>query len=168
MSSRTPTEVFAPPPVEQAWTLPADEVIAGLDSDARIGLSSAEAAARLVRYGRNELVERDRKPVWQLFLEQFTNAMIIVLIVAAIITLLLGDLKDTIVILLIVILNGVVGFVQEYRAEQAMAALKRMTSPTAHVIRDGSTVSVPASEIVPGDIVRLDAGDVVTADMRLL
>ncbi len=93
--------------------------------------------------------------------------MIIVLLVAAVITALLGDLKDTAVILAIVVLNGVVGFVQEYRAEQAIDALKAMSSPTARVVRDGETLLVPAPELVPGDLVRLDAGDIVTADLRL-
>ncbi len=150
------------------WARDAADVAADLGSDPVRGLSGDEAAARLVRFGRNELVERWKKPTWRLLVEQFTNAMIIVLMVAAVITALLGDLKDTIVILAIVVLNGIVGFVQEYRAEQALDALKRMASPTARVVRDGETVLVPAPEVVPGDLVRLDAGDIVTADLRLL
>ena len=150
------------------WAIEAADVAASLDSDPVRGLSGDEAAARLVRFGRNELVERWKKPTWRLLLEQFTNAMIVVLLVAAVITALLGDLKDTVVILAIVVLNGIVGFVQEYRAEQALDALKRMASPTARVVRDGETVLVPAPEVVPGDLVRLDAGDIVTADLRLL
>ena len=150
------------------WARDAADVAADLGSDPVRGLSGDEAAARLVRFGRNELVERWKKPTWRLLVEQFTNAMIIVLMVAAVITALLGDLKDTVVILAIVVLNGIVGFVQEYRAEQALDALKRMASPTARVVRDGETVLVPAPEVVPGDLVRLDAGDIVTADLRLL
>jgi Ca2+-transporting ATPase len=152
----------------RAWTRDAAEVAAALGTDPARGLSADEAAARLARYGRNELVERGKKPTWRLLLEQFTNAMIVVLMVAAVITALLGDLKDTVVILAIVVLNGIVGFVQEYRAEQALDALKRMASPTARVVRDGETILVPAPEVVPGDLVRLDAGDIVTADLRLL
>ena len=152
----------------RAWAVDAAEVAAALATDPGRGLSAPEAAARLLRYGRNELVERGRKPPWRLLLEQFTNAMIVVLIVAAVITALLGDLKDTVVILAIVVLNGIVGFVQEYRAEQALEALKRMASPTARVVRDGETLLVPAPEVVPGDLVRLDAGDIVTADLRLV
>jgi Ca2+-transporting ATPase len=158
-----PTETAARP-----WAIDAADVAAALGTDPERGLSAEEAAARLLRFGRNELVEHGKKPPWRLLLEQFTNAMIIVLIVAAAITALLGDLKDTIVILAIVVLNGVVGFVQEYRAEKALDALKRMSSPTARVVRDGETILVPAPELVPGDLVRLDAGDIVTADLRLL
>ncbi len=154
--------------IERPWAVDGATVVAALETDPERGLAAAEASARLERYGRNELVERGRKPPWRLFVEQFTNAMIIVLLVAALITALLEDLKDTIVILAIVILNGIVGFVQEYRAEQALDALKRMASPTARVVRDGETIVVPAPEVVPGDLVRLDAGDVVVADLRLL
>ena len=157
-----------PAAVSRPWALDGAAVATALETDPERGLTAAEAADRLVRYGRNELVEQGRKPPWRLLLEQFTNAMIIVLLVAAVITALLGDLKDTVVILAIVILNGIVGFVQEYRAEQALDALKRMASPTARVVRDGETVLVPGPEVVPGDLVRLDAGDIVTADLRLL
>jgi len=159
------------PPIDPAsrpWTREAADVAAALDTDPARGLTPDEAASRLLRFGRNELIEHGKKPPWRLLLEQFTNAMIIVLLVASVITALLGDYKDTVVILAIVILNGIVGFVQEYRAEQALDALKRMASPTARVVRDGETVLVPAPEVVPGDLVRLDAGDIVTADMRLL
>jgi Ca2+-transporting ATPase len=159
------------PPIDPAarpWTREAADVAAAFDTDPARGLTAEEAASRLARYGRNELVERRKKPPWRLFLEQFTNAMIIVLLVASVITYALGDVKDTVVILAIVVLNGVVGFVQEYRAEQALDALKRMSSPTARVVRGGEAVLVPAPEVVPGDLVRLDAGDIVTADLRLL
>jgi Ca2+-transporting ATPase len=154
--------------VERPWAIDAAAVAAALETDPEHGLAAADAAERLLVHGPNALVESGKKPVWRLFVEQFTNAMIIVLLVAALITALLGDLKDTIVILAIVILNGVVGFVQEYRAEQALAALKRMASPSARVVRDGEAGQLPAPEVVPGDLVRLEAGDVVTADMRLL
>ena len=150
------------------WTIEARDVAVALESDPEAGLAPEEAQARLERHGPNELRARAIKPAWRLFVEQFTNAMILVLIGAAIITAAIGDLKDTAVILAIVGLNGVVGFVQEYRAEKAMDALKRMTSPSTRVIRGGVTAVVPATELVPGDIVRLNAGDVVTADLRLL
>ena len=158
----------APDAAARPWAREIADVAAALGTDPARGLTADEAAARLARFGRNELLERGKRPLWRLVLEQFTNAMIVVLIVAAIITALLDDLKDTLVILAIVVLNGIVGFVQEYRAEQALAALKRMASPTARVVREGETVLVPAPEVVPGDLVRLDAGDVVTADLRLL
>ena len=150
------------------WTIEASAVAVAFDSDPVAGLAADEARLRLDRHGPNELRARAVKPAWRLFVEQFTNAMILVLIGAAIITAAIGDLKDTAVILAIVALNGIVGFIQEYRAEKAMDALLQMTSPSARVIRGGETTMVPATELVPGDIVRLDAGDVVTADLRLL
>ncbi|MEX2182969.1 MAG: cation-translocating P-type ATPase [Chloroflexota bacterium] len=152
----------------EAWRQDAADVATALGTDVENGLTAAEASTRLGSYGPNELRAKAVRPVWRLFLEQFTNAMILVLIGAAAITAAIGDLKDTVIILAIVILNGVVGFVQEYRAERAMDALKRMTSPSARVVRDGVTAMVAATDLVPGDIVRLDAGDVVTADMRLM
>ncbi len=115
------------------WAIQGTEVAASLATDTSRGLTSAEAAARLAIHGPNELAARGVKPVWVLFAEQFASAMIVVLLAAAVITALLGDLKDTFVILAIVVLNGIVGFVQEYRAEQALAALRRLTSPTARV-----------------------------------
>jgi len=152
----------------EAWRLDAGAVTDDLCSSPESGLTADEAASRLARYGPNALRAKTVRPAWRLLLEQFTNAMILVLIGAAAITAALGDLKDTVVILAIVALNGIVGFVQEYRAERAMDALKRMTSPSARVVRDARTEQVPATNLVPGDIVRLDAGDIVTADMRLI
>ena len=98
-----------------------------------------EAERRLAEHGPNELVEEPPKPAWRLLLEQFANTMIVVLIVAAGVTLAIGDLRDTIVILVIVVLNAVIGFVQEYRADRAMTALKGMTAPSARVTRDSVT-----------------------------
>ena len=154
--------------VREPWAVDAPEVVAALGSDADRGLDPDEARHRLIAHGPNELEERAAKSAWRLLAEQFTNAMILVLLGAAAITAAIGDLKDTAIILVIVALNGIIGFVQEYRAEQAMDALKRMTSPSARVVRAGVTIVVPAAELVPGDLVRLDAGDVVTADMRLI
>ena len=149
------------------WAIDGSAVAASLKTDAALGLTLADAAERLVRFGPNELVDRGRKPPWRLFVEQFTNTMIVVLMVAAAVTALIGNLKDTLVIIAIVVLNGVIGFVQDFRAEQAMAALKQMTSPTARVVRDGEVAEVPAAALVPGDLVRFETGDVVAADVRL-
>jgi Ca2+-transporting ATPase len=157
-----------PSPPLQAWRLEAAVVAAQLGVDASGGLDPSDARARLDRYGPNALVEQKQRPAWRLLLDQFTSPMIIVLLVAAAITAVIGDTKDTLVILAIVVFNGVVGFVQEYRAEQAMDALKRMSSPEARVVRDGETRLVPARDVVPGDIVLLEQGDIVTADLRLL
>ena len=154
--------------VRDPWGVDAPEVIAALGSDADRGLDPDDARHRLIVHGPNELVERAATSAWRLLAEQFTNAMILVLLGAAAITAAIGELKDTAIILVIVALNGIIGFVQEYRAERAMEALKRMTSPSARTVRAGVTSVVPAAELVPGDLVRLDAGDVVTADMRLI
>jgi Ca2+-transporting ATPase len=150
-----------------AWhRLGLDEVRERLDAPAS-GLSADEAERRLARVGPNELVETGRKTILSMLLDQFRDFMILVLIVAAIVSGVLGEPVDTIAIVVIVVLNAVLGFVQEYRAEQAMAALKRMASPSATVVRDGTARTMRATQLVPGDLVRLAAGDVVPADLRL-
>ena len=145
-----------------------DDVVVHLASHEQLGLTGEEAARRLAQYGRNELQERPRPSFLQLVLAQLNNFVIILLIVAAVISALLGDWVEAGAILLIVVLNAVLGVVQESRAEQALAALKKMASPEAHVLRDGVHRSVPASELVPGDLVLLEAGNFVPADLRLL
>ncbi len=132
------------------------------------GLTSAEAARRLEAYGPNALREAEKRPLVLLFLDQFKDFMILVLLAASVVSGLIGEAKDTIAILVIVLLNAVIGFVQEYRAEKAMAALKRMAVPTATVLRDGDLATVPAVDIVPGDVAVLEAGQIVPADMRLV
>jgi P-type Ca2+ transporter type 2C len=154
--------------VERPWAMPAEAVAAGLATDPAVGLTAEEAASRLQRVGPNELVERGRQPAWRLLAEQFANTMILVLVAAAVVTAVIGDLKDTAVILAIVVLNAVVGFVQEYRAEQAMAALKAMAAPSVQVVRDGHVRLVPAAGLVPGDMVLLAQGDLLAADLRLV
>ncbi|MFA7424044.1 MAG: cation-translocating P-type ATPase [Desulfosarcinaceae bacterium] len=146
--------------------LDADGAARTLESSPR-GLTDAAARERLTQYGLNELVEKRRKPAWRMFLDQFKDFMILVLIAAAVVSGLLGEPADTIAIVVIVLLNAVLGFVQEYRAEKAMAALKKMASPTAAVIRNGRTTSIAAADLVPGDVVMLEAGNVVPADLRL-
>jgi P-type Ca2+ transporter type 2C len=157
----------APGPI-QAWRLEADEVAAALETRLDAGLGRASAQERLERFGPNELVEQRGRPAWRLFVDQFTSPMILVLIAAALVTTAIGHTKDTLVIMAIVIFNGVVGFAQEYRAEAAMDALKQLSSPDARVVRDGGVRPVPAAEVVPGDIVLLEQGDIVTADLRLV
>jgi Ca2+-transporting ATPase len=132
------------------------------------GLSKEEAERRLKKYGPNELVEKKKKGPFIMFLDQFRDFMIIVLIVAAAISALVGDLKDTITIAIILVLNAIIGFVQEFRAERAMEALKRLAAPTATVIRDGVPLHIKAFELVPGDLVILEAGRIVPADLRLI
>ena len=132
------------------------------------GISSEEALKRLKECGLNELKEKKKKTPLMMFLDQFRDFMILVLIAASVVSGIIGEPSDTLAIAVIVILNAVIGFIQEYRAEKAMAALKKMSAPTATVIRDGVHAGISASEIVPGDIVLLDAGSFVPADMRLL
>src|SRR5688572_23603678 len=132
------------------------------------GLSKEVVEKKLSEFGPNELQEKKKKPLLLVFLNQFKDFMIAVLIAAAIISGIAGDLADTIIILVIVLLNAIVGFVQEYRAEKAMEALKKMAAFNVQVIRDGIQVSIPAQDLVPGDLVILEAGNVVSADMRLI
>jgi Ca2+-transporting ATPase len=149
-------------------TLSAAEATARLAVDPECGLPSAEAARRAATYGPNEIPESQRRGVWRMLLEQFTDFMILVLIAAAIISGLIGDPEDTLAIVVIVLLNGLVGFIQEYRAERAVAALKLLAAASATVRRDGHVVDAPAAQLVPGDLVQLGAGNVVPADLRLL
>jgi Ca2+-transporting ATPase len=149
-------------------TLNIDEVIDRLKSNIDHGLSSSQLIDRLAEHGSNRLHETARRSPWRMLLNQFTEFMIVVLIVAAIISGLLGDIGDTIFIIVIVFLNALVGFIQEYRAERAMAALKKMSEASARVIRNGEVQTVHASELLPGDLVLLEAGNVVPADLRLL
>ena len=131
------------------------------------GLPSAEIEERQKQYGKNELIEKKRVSVLVLLLRQFKDVMVIILLLAAVISLAVGDFKDAIVILIIVLLNAIIGFVQEYRAEKALEALKKMSSLTATVRRGGAIVQLAASELVPGDILLLEAGMSVPADIRL-
>jgi len=131
------------------------------------GLTSDEVLRRLEHYGLNALIEKRRKPLWMMFLDQFRDFMILVLMAAAVVAGVIGELSDTIAIAVIVLLNAILGFVQEYRAEKAMAALKKLAAPSATVIRDGRPGSIPAEQLVPGDIILLEAGNVIPADIRL-
>jgi Ca2+-transporting ATPase len=151
-----------------AHARPAAEVLRTLAVEPTHGLTAAEAATRLVQHGPNALVEGRRRGPVRMFLDQFTDFMIVVLLIAAVVSGAIGDVTDTVVILVIVVLNAVIGFIQEYRAEAAIAALRQMTAPVARVLRDGRSHSIPAQELVPGDIVLLEAGAVVPADVRLL
>ncbi len=144
-----------------------NEVIEDLSSSFE-GLSSSEAQKRLEEYGLNELLEKKKKTPLEMLLDQFKDFMIIVLIAAAIVSGVLGEAADTIAIVVVVVLNAILGFVQEYRAEKAMAALKKMAAQFATVIRDDKLINIPASEIAPGDVIVLEAGKIVPADMRLI
>ncbi len=149
-------------------TLDADEVVGRLESDAFEGLSAKEAAHRLEEYGPNELAPQEHEPAWRKFVAQFNDFMIWVLLAAAVFSAIEGQVPEAVAIAAILLLNGILGFVQEYRAEQALDALKQMSAPTATVIRDGKERTVPSAELVPGDLVVLEAGDRIPADGRLV
>lgn len=145
-----------------------DEVLKKLDTGILSGLSNSEADVRLRQYGRNELKEKPRPTFLKMVIDQLDNFVVILLIVASVISALLGDWVEAGAILLIIVLNAVLGVIQESRAEESLAALKKMASPEAQILRDGRRISVPASEIVPGDIVFLESGNYVPADIRLV
>ncbi len=152
----------------KAWHALAPQVVAAefktsLDS----GLSNQAAAQRLAEAGYNELKERPRPGFWSKLLAQFNNFVVIILIVASLISLVLGDYLEAAAILTIVVLNTILGVVQESKAEQALASLQKMAAPDAHVVRDGRRQTIPSREVVPGDIVILETGNYVPADLRL-
>ena len=152
-----------------SWhALPVDQVAAHLNIRADKGLSSEEAEHRRQQYGPNQLTEAPPVTFWQMLWEQFNNFVVIMLLVAALISAVLGDWVEAAAIMAIVILNATLGVVQERRAEQALAALRKLAAPEAHVIRDGSRQVIPATQLVPGDLVLLEAGNYIPADVRLL
>lgn len=132
------------------------------------GLTNSEAASRIVKFGPNALEEKKKKPLWVLFLAQFKDFMILILAAAAVISGIVGDLTDTIIILVIILLNAILGFVQEYRAEKAMESLKKLTETQTKVIREAQAIGIPSTQLVPGDVVVLEAGNMVPADIRLI
>ena len=132
------------------------------------GLTSQEVARRAQQYGPNKLSEGEKKSVLRVFLEQFKDLLVLILIVAACISAASGNMESTIVIFAVLILNAVLGTVQYLKAEKSLESLKAMSSPTAKVLRDGKRLEIPSAEVVPGDIVLLEAGDMVVADGRIL
>lgn len=151
-----------------AWhTLHVAEVEKNLSTQLDQGLPANEYTNRLTVYGLNALVEKPLRPLWQIILNQFTDLMIVVLIIAAIISGVIGDMKDALTIVAIIMLNATTGFIQEFRTARALAALKKMSAAHAQVVRSGERVTLPATEIVPGDIVLLEAGNLIPADIRL-
>ena len=165
---------------ERAWhAMTAEEAVRLLGSDPQVGLSEEEVLRRRERFGLNELQEAPRRTIWQMLLDQFNQFLVIILIAAAIVSAVIGwfeynktgdivEFVDAAAIMAIVILNAILGVVQEGRAEEALAALKKMAAPNAHVLRDGYTHTVPSRDLVPGDVVLLETGNYVPADVRLL
>jgi Ca2+-transporting ATPase len=153
--------------VNEKWhTLSTKDVLSKLNS-AENGLTQTMVEDRHTIFGYNELIERGIKSPWAILWEQLTALMVVILIIAAVISGVLGDYKDAIAIMAIVVLNALLGFTQEYRAEKAMAALRKMSVPVVKVRRDGHVIEISARDLVPGDIVLLEAGGFVPADGRL-
>lgn len=153
--------------MDKKWKLSQEELLQELNSSMN-GLTAEEAKKRLEQYGYNKLQEGKRKGVLQVFAEQFADLLVVILIIAAIISALTGGLEGTIVILAVLILNAILGTVQHFKAQKSLDSLKAMAAPNARVIRDGQKMEVPAAELVPGDILLLEAGDVTAADGRVL
>jgi Ca2+-transporting ATPase len=153
---------------KEAHARPVHELVATLKCHLERGLTQEEARERLRTCGPNALTEKPRPGFFALLWDQFNNYLVIILIIAALIALALGEWVDSVAIMCIVVLNAIVGVIQESKAEQALAALKKMSAPNAQAIRDGHQVTVPGSELVPGDIVVLEAGNYVQADLRLI
>ncbi|MDD3439272.1 MAG: HAD-IC family P-type ATPase, partial [Clostridiaceae bacterium] len=139
-----------------------------LSTDLQKGLSREEAAGRIEKYGYNELKEKEKEPVWVKIGKQLKDFLVVILIIASIVSGMVGEISDSIVIIAIVIVNAVLGVVQEGKAEKAMEALKKMSAPNARALRNGHIETVPAKNLVPGDVVFIEAGDSIPADMRLI
>ncbi|HJX05993.1 MAG TPA: calcium-translocating P-type ATPase, SERCA-type, partial [Candidatus Nanoarchaeia archaeon] len=154
--------------MEYYHSMPCDEVIRHFESSDKSGLAGKEAEARLSKFGRNVLSAKKKVTVWHRLLEQFQELMVIILIIAGIIALALGETVDALLILFIVILNAIIGVLQEYKAEKAVEALKKMMTPHATVLRDGAEKVVNAEELVPGDILIIEEGTRVPSDARIL
>ncbi|MDU3017828.1 MAG: calcium-transporting P-type ATPase, PMR1-type [Clostridium perfringens] len=145
-----------------------NEILKDLDVDEKNGLSSTEALRRLEKYGKNKLETKKKKTLFKQFLSQLKDVMIYILIIAAIISAFLGEISDALIILLVIIINAVIGVVQESKAEKALDALKELSTPKALVKRDGSLKEILSEDIVPGDIVIIDAGRYIPGDLRLI
>ena len=153
--------------VPSPHTLAAEEVAARLEVRPDLGLSGQHARQRRVQYGPNRLPEAPPRSAWLVFFGQFKSILILILIGAALLAALIGNVKDAVVILAVVVINAVVGFYQEYRAERSLAALKEMLPVKTRVRREGEKHEIAAEDLVPGDVVLLEAGDRVPADGRL-
>lgn len=155
--------------MQPAWHFADPQTIAGqLQTDLTTGLTPQEAERRLTEHGHNELIDRGVKSIWKILWEQLTDVMVLLLLVAALISAFIGEISDTFVILAIVLLNTILGLTQEYRAERAIAELKKLAVPNVRVRRDGRISEISARTLVPGDVVLLEAGNLAPADGRLV
>src|SRR3989304_9927552 len=154
---------------QAAWhSIDTGQVLKELHTDPHHGLTEDEIKRRLEKYGYNELKKEEKISPFTLFFNQFKNILIVILIVAIILSVLVGEVVDAVIIAVIVVFCAVLGFIQEYRAERALEALKKMLSPTITALRGGKEEEVPSKELVPGDILLLEAGDKLPADGRLI
>jgi len=167
IDQRSAEQAQEPPPFPAWHMFSSHEAVSQLRTTTEGGLTTKDAKERLHTYGYNQLKETPPTTIWQMLWEQFNNFVIILLIVAAVISALLGDWIEAAAIMAIVILNAAMGIIQEQRAEEALAALKELAAPEANVLRDGHRMTIPAKDLVPGDIVYLEAGNFIPADVRL-
>ncbi len=168
-----PTAPLSPSQIGSSQRLPSHaqplgELLRQLECSDPTGLAESQIASRQAQFGPNALSEAPPEPLWKKFLAQFNELVVWILIAAAVISGVLGDLADTAAILAIILLNGVIGFLQEHRAEKALAALARLSAPTARVRRSGRTEVIPATQLVPGDRIEVEAGDCIPADARMV
>ncbi|MBB5171970.1 cation-transporting P-type ATPase [Texcoconibacillus texcoconensis] len=153
---------------EKKWYhIEADDAIRHFQTNKKTGLTKEEAEGRLEKYGTNELPEGEKEPKWKKFIRHFHDVLIYILLIAAMITIFLGHYLDTTIILLVVIINATIGYIQESKAEKALDGIKKLLSSKANVVRDGKRMEIQAKDVVPGDIVVLSPGDKIPADIRL-
>src|SRR5690554_1104549 len=153
---------------KEFYLLNKDELMDNLNFSEEAGLSSREVRRRLYEIGMNKIRERNKRNLLSIFIDQFRDFMIMVLLVATGLSFIMGEFTDGLTIFAIVILNGIMGFIQEYRAEKSLDELKKLASPRARVIRDGRIEEIDSRELVPGDLLLLERGDKVPADARIL
>ena len=155
--------------MSQSWhAMEVNAAVQELKADPRAGLGAQEVSRRLAEYGPNELTHEEKASPWVLFLNQFKNILVVILIVATVLSAFVGEYVDAIIIGVIILFCAVLGFVQEYRAEKALDALKSMLTPMITVLRGGTEEEVPSKDLVPGDIMVLEAGDKIPADARVI
>ncbi|MDI3476763.1 MAG: P-type Ca2+ transporter type [Thermoanaerobacterium sp.] len=154
--------------MKENWILDIDEVSSNLKTDVKKGLSSEEAKNRLEKYGPNNLSEKKKRTALSMLLDQFKDYMVIILIIASIVSLFLGEITDAVIILFIILLNAFLGMIQENNAEKSLESLKKLSAPVSRVLRDGKVIEIESQYLVPGDVVFLEAGNFVPADGRII
>jgi Ca2+-transporting ATPase len=154
--------------MKENWILDIDEISSNLKTDVNNGLSTEESKKRLEKYGPNNLSEKKKRTVLSMLLDQFKDYMVIILIIASIVSLFLGEITDAVIILFIILLNAFLGMIQENNAEKSLESLKKLSAPVSRVLRDGKVIEIESQYLVPGDVVFLEAGNFVPADGRII